>query len=83
MGENLNLLPQDIVAVASINNDAPLMFRDTTTPNAVMRPTERTNTMIRFVANGEGNHSANYFGGILSEDRTEVYYENTSRPLPQ
>lgn len=81
-GEGFDTLPDDVVAVPSTFNDIPLANRDTTNPDVYMTIESRTPTEIVFSAAGTTYHGMAYIGGILSNDRTEVYWENTTRPLP-
>lgn len=73
-------LPADAVAVPMSNNDNPLQYR---TVSAAMTIVERTDNEITFAVANEGQHSTAFsIGAILSNDREEVYWINTNRPLP-
>lgn len=82
LGSGFSYLPANAVAVPMGTNSQPLQYRDTTLPRAVMSIVERTDNRIVFRASEEGAHGTGSIGAILSNDRSIVFWTNTTRPLP-
>lgn len=76
-------LPDNAVGVMSTNNDNPLMLRDNHGVNNNYRIVSKTREELVMEQIQMGTHDTpNYLGGILSEDRTTVYWVNETKPLP-
>ena len=76
-------LPDDAIAVPMSDNDNPLENRNVTSGGSVMRIVERTATTITFSAAFDVNHGVISIGAILSGDRSDVYWQNNTRPIPE
>lgn len=82
-GMYFDYLPDSAVGVLAYDNDNPLEMRDTQLASQLFDIVEKTDTQVRFVARTLTNHPrSSYFGGIVSADRSVVYWENNTKPLP-
>lgn len=83
-GFNFELIPSDAIGVLSDDNDRPLMNRNTQRPS-VMASINQIGTYLMTLTQAEEHAHTNrmYLGAILSADRQTVYWENTTRPLPE
>lgn len=82
-GEGFLEIPNDAIGVLARDNDAPLAEKDATTPSWLFDITSKTDTMMVLAPREGGYHSfASYLGAVVSPDRSVVYWENKTRPLP-
>lgn len=81
-GRNLDLLPNDIIGVVSNHNDNPLEGRYSVDDNFYCQVVSITTNTLVLSARSAVPHGALYLGGIVSNDRTVVYWQNDSAPLP-
>jgi len=71
------------VGILSTQNNRPLRYKDEDDPGFLFDIQYKSDTEMILVPRQYGGHnSANYLGGIVSADRTEVFWENTTHPLP-
>lgn len=82
-GIGFDELPEDAIAVPMSNNDNPLENRNAVSGGTVMIIVERTATTITFSASLSVNHGVISIGAILSRDRSDVYWQNNTRPIPE
>ena len=77
------MLPDDCVGVMALINNRPLEYRNVETNTAKYRIVERGDDYVRLSQIESSTHTKNnYLGGILSNDRTIVYWVNNTQPLP-
>lgn len=82
-GRGLDTLPDDTIGVPMEDNNAPLAYRDTTSRYYLMRIVEKSPNRLVMQADAEVQHDAALsIGGILSADRTAVYWVNDTNPIP-
>lgn len=82
-GFGFSSIPADAVGIIAYDNDQRFSFRNTTDPRLLFDITEVNEFDIVLQQRQEGAHSTDtYLGAILSADRSIVYWENTTRPLP-
>lgn len=73
----------DAVGIFAYDNDSPLVYQDTTNPALLYEIVSRTNNEMRLRCLAPNDaHGNNYLGAILSADRSVVYWENNTRPVP-
>ena len=82
LGCGFDMLPSDVVGFPMTSNDDPLRYRNADAPSAVMLLVERSNTRIVMRASEEAHHGLTSIGGLVSNDRSIVYWENDTNPLP-
>lgn len=82
-GFGFGSIPADAVGIIAYDNNQRFSFRNTTDPRLLFDIVEVNEHQIVLEQQQAGSHSTNtYLGAILSADRSEVYWENTTRPLP-
>lgn len=82
IGENFDVLPNDIIGLPSTNNNDPLLYRDSQATSIVCSVAEKSNNRMLLNAVDEAEHSPAYLGALLSADRETVYWTNNTKPLP-
>lgn len=82
-GRGFASIPSDAIAILSPRNSDPLYYRFVMDSDVSCILEMKTGTEMRFVQTTEHSHNYPlYLGAILSPDRSVVYWENTSHPLP-
>lgn len=82
-GFNFEGIPGDAVGILALNNDDPLQRRESQDRWAYMPLVSKTENTLVFRFEEQHQFSVpNYLGGIVSADRSEVYWINETRPLP-
>lgn len=82
-GKYFDLLPDDAVITLSSNNDLPQEYRYSTGTVNVAEIIEKSSTRLLVKTTYDSPYgSAKYVGAIVSNDRSVLYWENTTRPLP-
>lgn len=83
VGQNFHLIPQDAVGLYSSSNTIPLMYKDSTAEGAMYRINVIDDSHLTATAvSPQTSHGNNYLGGIVSADRSTVYWVNDTQPLP-
>ena len=83
-GCNFGLIPSDAIGVLSNDNDRPLMNRNTQRASDMVSVGQIGGYRMLLQQAEEHTHANRmYLGAILSADRQTVYWENTTRPLPE
>lgn len=83
-GFNFALIPSDAIGVLSDDNDRPLMNRNSQRASDMVSVAQLDGMRMTLTQAGEHTHANRmYLGAILSADRQTVYWENTTRPLPE
>lgn len=77
------MIPSNAVAIISENNNNPMANRYTTNQKYVF-PVSIIDSRTAIVEYQNALHFDHpiYIGGIVSEDRETIYWENNTRPLP-
>lgn len=76
-------LPSDAIGILAYRNDYPMDNRYSTARQNIFDISVIDDTTAVLVPRVESSHSFdNYLGGILTGDRTQVIWENDTRPLP-
>lgn len=75
-------IPNDALALLSDNNGSPLRYRYSEDPALHAPVVERGDGFIRFDNNITVDQSACYLGAIVSANRSIIYWENDTEPLP-
>lgn len=77
-------MPADVVGILSFDNAYPLQNIETDIDYRLydinIVDDEHATAVVRRLI---PHTSPNYLGGIVSADRSFIYWENTTRPLPQ
>lgn len=82
-GTGFDTIPSDAVGIYANDNNDPLEHRYSTNSSALFDIVEKTSTTMRVVCREPlDTHSSNFLGGIVSLDRSAVYWINETRPLP-
>lgn len=82
-GLNFDLMPEQIVGLASSFNDKPLMHINDTAVHFILNPIERDSTHMVLECSIEVQYNSSYYlGGIVSENREIIYFVNNTKPLP-
>ena len=82
-GRGFNLIPDDAVGLFATDVNAPLDYGKYDGDKFLFSIIEKTDTMMRLQARQPSTHgSDNFLGGILSADKSQVYWVNNTRPLP-
>lgn len=77
-------MPEDIVGWASYQNENPRVAYDSDNVLNKVLLVERTPTRLVFELGVPYTFGQpHYLGVIANEEKTEIYWENTSQPLPQ
>lgn len=79
-GEDLNLIPEDVIGIGAINNDEPLAYLQAGTALSVISRTESSIEISQGVTISHG--APTYLGALVSSDRSIIYWVNNTRPLP-
>lgn len=84
MGENFDVIPDDALGIIAYRNDIPLQLLNTQSPSQLFRIISKEDgLMVLRQSYDSGPHERNsYIGGIVSEDRSKVYWVNNTNPLP-
>lgn len=76
-------IPADAVAIIAESNSRPLQYRNETYATRVASVEVLSDNELRVYQNESHTHSKRYYiGGILSNDRSVVYWINRTAPLP-
>jgi hypothetical protein len=82
-GERFIGLPVGALGVLAIRNDNPLERQYSNYDSDLFRITEKTNTSLKLVSRSPSAHTIPVFlGAIVSPDRSWVYWQNDTNPLP-
>lgn len=82
-GKGFSLIPNDAIGLYSNQNNNPLVYRQSLSPDTLYVIENKTNTTIEFVSMEPlETHGANYLGAIVSADRQTIYWINETMPLP-
>lgn len=81
-GSDFELLPDDVVGILSNHNEDPLEGRYWMNDNAYCSVVSKSENEIKLAAERSSSHEELYLGAIVSKDRTIVYWQNDSAPLP-
>ena len=76
-GSGFMSIPMDAVGIMSDNKVEPLKLIDSTNPRFLYSVNVRTDTRLELMPMQSATHNAPvYLGGIVSNDRSVVYYVN-------
>ena len=81
-GSNFDLIPDDAVGIFSYSNSEPLAYINSTLDTHLYSIVEKSGTSMRVRQRVESTHSVpGFLGGIVSADRSVIYWVNRTRPL--
>lgn len=82
-GINFNQIPDDAVGILADNNNLPLANINENHDNWLFDIVSKENTSMRLTQRIEAAHGrSTYLGGIVSRNRSIIYWVNDSKPLP-
>ena len=82
-GSGFSYLPSNIVGVRSNDNNDPLVQRYSTADTQVYHVESKTdNELVLALSVVSMPQAPAYFGALLSNDRSTIYWLNETQPLP-
>lgn len=82
-GSGFDEIPADSLGILAANNDDPLHYRNTSASSYLFSIVQKNNTHMRLKLQEAHTFPApRFLGGIVSADRSEVYWVNDTNPLP-
>ncbi len=82
-GVAFELIPNDAVGIIGSSNGATREWLNTESPRQIYDITSRTKNSIIMTQRETSTHGTNsYLALIVSPDRSKIYWENETRPLP-
>lgn len=82
-GLNFDLIPDNAIGIYSRNNNDPLQYIQEEEDIRLYTIIEKSDTSLTLHHKTTSDVSVNvYLGGIVSPDRTIVYWVNNTKPLP-
>lgn len=82
-GSGFDEIPANALGILAAANDDPLHYRNTSTNIYLFDLVQKSNTHMRFrLREAHTFPSGRFLGGIVSSDRSEVYWVNDTAPIP-